>query len=237
MHYLKLAVWPHPLVFDYGAQMMEPSPAVVVLLVLLIAATWWGRRLASGFAGIWFFLILAPTSSVVPVTGQPVAEHRLYLPLAAVLMLGVLGLHARLGRRSLAVCLVLAVGLGALTVRRNADYRSEKSLWADTLAQVPDNPRAHYCLGHALEKEGRLTEALWHYQEMVRLSPNFAEAQRNLGAMLRSADGAGVTGVVVPRHRSARISPTVICFAAAIASHFFAAGTVARSPRIYMTAS
>ena len=32
---------------------------------------------------------------------------------------------------------------------------------------------------------------------------------RNLGAMLRSADGAGVTGVVLPRHRTARISPTV----------------------------
>ncbi len=32
---------------------------------------------------------------------------------------------------------------------------------------------------------------------------------RNLGAMLRSADGAGVSGVIVPRHRSARISPTV----------------------------
>jgi 23S rRNA (guanosine2251-2'-O)-methyltransferase len=32
---------------------------------------------------------------------------------------------------------------------------------------------------------------------------------RNLGAMLRSADGAGVSGVIVPRHRSARISPSV----------------------------
>ncbi len=32
---------------------------------------------------------------------------------------------------------------------------------------------------------------------------------RNLGAMLRSADGAGVTGVILPRHRSARISPSV----------------------------
>jgi 23S rRNA (guanosine2251-2'-O)-methyltransferase len=32
---------------------------------------------------------------------------------------------------------------------------------------------------------------------------------RNLGAMLRSAEGAGVTGVIVPRHRSARISPSV----------------------------
>jgi 23S rRNA (guanosine2251-2'-O)-methyltransferase len=30
---------------------------------------------------------------------------------------------------------------------------------------------------------------------------------RNLGAILRSADGAGVTGVVLPRHRTARISP------------------------------
>jgi 23S rRNA (guanosine2251-2'-O)-methyltransferase len=32
---------------------------------------------------------------------------------------------------------------------------------------------------------------------------------RNLGAMLRSADGAGVTGVILPRHRSARVSPSV----------------------------
>jgi 23S rRNA (guanosine2251-2'-O)-methyltransferase len=32
---------------------------------------------------------------------------------------------------------------------------------------------------------------------------------RNLGAMLRSADGAGVSGVILPRHRSARISPSV----------------------------
>ncbi len=31
---------------------------------------------------------------------------------------------------------------------------------------------------------------------------------RNLGAMLRSADGAGVTGVILPRHRSARVTAT-----------------------------
>jgi 23S rRNA (guanosine2251-2'-O)-methyltransferase len=32
---------------------------------------------------------------------------------------------------------------------------------------------------------------------------------RNLGALLRSAECAGVNGVVLPRHRSARLSPTV----------------------------
>jgi len=31
----------------------------------------------------------------------------------------------------------------------------------------------------------------------------------NLGAILRTAEGAGVTGVVLPRHRSARVTPTV----------------------------
>ena len=48
------------------------------------------RQPAIGFVGIWFFLILAPSSSVVPVVGQPMAEHRMYLPLAAVVTLSVM---------------------------------------------------------------------------------------------------------------------------------------------------
>ena len=36
----------------------------------------------------------------------------------------------------------------------------------------------------------------------------------NLGALLRSAECAGVTGVVLPRHRSAHLSPTVAKVAA-----------------------
>jgi 23S rRNA (guanosine2251-2'-O)-methyltransferase len=42
---------------------------------------------------------------------------------------------------------------------------------------------------------------------------------RNLGALLRSADGAGVTGVVLPRHRSVRLSPTVTKTAAGAIEH------------------
>jgi len=42
---------------------------------------------------------------------------------------------------------------------------------------------------------------------------------RNLGALLRSAECAGVTGVVLPRHRSARLSPTVAKTAAGALEH------------------
>lgn len=41
----------------------------------------------------------------------------------------------------------------------------------------------------------------------------------NLGAVLRSADGAGVTGVILPRHRAARVSPTVTKAAAGAIEH------------------
>ena len=51
---------------------------------------------------------------------------------------------------------------------------------------------------------------------------------RNLGALLRSAECAGVTGVVLPRHRSARLSPTVTKTAAGAIEHllFAVAGGV-----------
>ncbi len=42
---------------------------------------------------------------------------------------------------------------------------------------------------------------------------------RNLGALLRSAECAGVTGVVLPRHRTAHLSPTVTKVAAGAVEH------------------
>ena len=41
----------------------------------------------------------------------------------------------------------------------------------------------------------------------------------NLGALLRSAEGAGVTGIVLPRHRAVHITPTVAKAAAGAIEH------------------
>jgi len=185
--YLKLAVWPHPLVLDYGPDIVHHAGAVVpymMVLAVLVAATavalW--RRPVLGFAGAWVFIILAPTSSVVPLAGQPTAEHRMYLPLAAVIGLGVVALHARMGRRSLLVFAAAAVGLGWLTIQRNEDYRSELAIWSDTVAKRPNNERAHNNLGLALEKlSGRQQDAIVQYEAALRLKPGYAEVHYNLG--------------------------------------------------------
>jgi 23S rRNA (guanosine2251-2'-O)-methyltransferase len=46
---------------------------------------------------------------------------------------------------------------------------------------------------------------------------------RNLGAVLRCADGAGADGVVLPAHNSARVTPTVVHASAGAAEHLHVA--------------
>jgi tetratricopeptide (TPR) repeat protein len=186
--YLWLSVWPHPLVFDYGVEWVKdaldavPAALVVIALVAgtLVALKRWP---VIGFAGAWFFSILAPTS-LVPGARQTMAEHRMYLALAAVVSLLVLGLYSWAGRRSLAVWLAAAVGLGWLTVERNRDYRTELAIWSDTVAKRPGNPWAQCNLGMALYEDGRAAAALPYFEKSIKIDPAEAGAQNDLGLAL-----------------------------------------------------
>jgi tetratricopeptide (TPR) repeat protein len=211
--YLKLAVWPHPLVLDYGTDIVhhagEVIPYMMVLAVLVVGtaiALW--RRPVVGFAGAWVWVILAPASSVVPLAGQPMAEHRMYLPLAAVSGLGVVALYAKMGRRSLLVFAAAALGLGWLTIQRNEDYRSEPAIWSDTVAKRPNNERAHNNLGLALEKlPGRFQDAIAQYEAALRLKPGYAEVHYNLGHAWSQLPGR-LQDAAAQYEEALRIKPT-----------------------------
>src|SRR5580704_13655353 len=90
--YLRLSVWPGPLVLDYGlpraVAIRDVIPAALVVMPLLIASgvavVRWPRI---GFLAATFFLTLAPTSSVIPITSEVGAERRMYLPFAALAVL------------------------------------------------------------------------------------------------------------------------------------------------------
>ena len=196
LQYLGLAIWPHPLVFDYGRGVDPASwaeaPYVVAVLLLVAVVAWLlfrpsapgsGRR-AAGFAGAWFFLILAPTSSVVAVSNLPMAEHRLYVPLAGVVAGVALGIYRWLGSRSVPVWLALAAAAGALTVLRNEDYRTVLRMWTVTAEQRPENARVQTNLGDALEAAGRPAEAEKHFATAIQLRPDYAEGHFNLGNFL-----------------------------------------------------
>ena len=199
VNYLWLALWPHPLVFDYGEfvairHIAKVAPYAAMLAVLVAGVlVELKRRPAIGFVGAWFFVILAPTSSVVPVVGQPMAEHRMYLPLAAVVTLAVVAAVAigkRLFDKQQGVLLGCVAGgsvvvlLTFLTIQRNRDYNSVVTIWQDTVGKRPNNPRAHNNLGAALLQTGLVPEAIEHYQQALRIKPDYAEVHYNLGIAL-----------------------------------------------------
>jgi protein O-mannosyl-transferase len=182
--YLKLSVWPHPLVLDYGTYHARSIAEVwpqAILLVSLAGGTIWAlvRRPVLGFIGAWWFVILSPSSSVVPLVTQTIAEHRVYLPLAAVIALGVGALATRAATLVLPVGAVLALVFGGLTISRNQLYRSPEAMWRNNLAQYPDNPRAYVALAAVADREDRFADAVHYYEEYLRRKPDDHDVRFN----------------------------------------------------------
>jgi tetratricopeptide (TPR) repeat protein len=208
VHYLRLAIFPWPLSLDYDGWPMARSIAAVVpyaafLLVLFVATVRaMVRRQPLGYAGAWFFVLLAPSSSVLPLATEIAAERRMYLPLAAIVVLAVVGAYI-LGQRllhrvvadsrrrrrigvgtAIAVTAVVVVALGTATSARNEDYWTDEGIWRDTVEKRPNNPRARLNYGVDLHAAGRLVEAEQQLREAIRLRETSAPAHGNLGAVL-----------------------------------------------------
>jgi tetratricopeptide (TPR) repeat protein len=212
VHYLRLCFWPHPLVFSYGSTLAlglgRVIPSALLVVVLLTASVWaLIKRPPLGFLGMSFFAILAPTSSFYPIATETMAEQRMYLPLASVIVLAVLAIHRWLGRGAMLCVLILAVALFGATWSRNREYGNPLNLWADTVANSPDNFFAHYNYGSELEKvPGRSRDAIAQFQEALRLNPQLVEAHFYLGCALQNEPGR-LPDAVAQYEEALRIAP------------------------------
>jgi Tfp pilus assembly protein PilF len=203
VHYLRLSLWPDSLVVDYqgwpiARSIRDVLPQALLLAALLAATiTALHRRHWLGYAGAWLFVVLAPSSSIVPILTEVVAERRMYLPLAAVVVVCVVGVRwlatslasrptqAKAARVAwVTVVVVIAAGLAHASSLRNEDYRSEFAIWSDAVAKRPDNYRARLNLGDYFQTEGKYAEAEEQFSAAVRLSPNTPEARYGLGVAL-----------------------------------------------------
>ena len=206
--YLRLTFWPRALIVDYGLPQALTAGDVLwsagVLGVLAAASVAALRyRPAAGFLGTTFFVTLAPTSSIVPIVTEVGAERRMYLPLAALIVLLVCAAYrawavaapaiaarlrldaasttAFMGRRAAAAVVgSLAILLAWGTVLRNAEYASPETL-ARTVVERKPHGRAYYSLAHALFEQGERDQAIRYFQ---RSAADFPGAHFPLGAEL-----------------------------------------------------
>jgi tetratricopeptide (TPR) repeat protein len=212
--YARLVAWPSGLNVDHD---LLPSPGhldsatlaagLAIAAALAAAALLWmraergrggapARAIAFG-VGFWF-LLLAPTSTIVPIVDL-VAEHRAYLALAGLLLAAAAAADAaatrwlpaaRRGRVILAggaiACGALAVGLHA----RAEDWSSPVALWEDAARKSPVKARALTNYAWALQEAGRTREAIAYYGRAAANAPSLretAEVARNLSLLYLDA--------------------------------------------------
>lgn len=180
-HYVGLAFWPRNLCLDYldwpvRSRLVDVWPWATGLSLALVLTCWGLLTLRRwSFIPAWFFVILAPTSSVVPIQ-DPAFEHRMYLPLIAVILATVLLVEfiTRFFPLKIRVCVstvltvVLLVVWTIRTVQRNEDYASEERLLAATLAIRPDNARSRMLYAEQLLVKGQAREALVHAERAMQ---------------------------------------------------------------------
>jgi Tfp pilus assembly protein PilF len=146
----------------------------LVALVAVAAAAWhWRRRFPLACYGYFAFLLLmAPTSSILPIK-DPVAERRLYFAILGLLLIVVDALaRLRVERKALAVGTVaLAVAATLATHARAEVWSDAEVLWKDTVAKSPDKWRPHFQLAYAYFTEQRCDLAVEEYQKTAALHP------------------------------------------------------------------
>ena len=232
--YLGKLIWPATLVLDHGEWLAAgpgevwPSVAATAALVAGIAFGFW-RKPRKLFPLVAAAILLAPTTSIVPVKTQTIAEHRMYLPAAFLIgwLVPAVALAARrLGcERRQAGCRVAGLALVAAliaasigrTILRNHDFASAVTLWGQNVRDCPENDRGFTNLVAALIREGRFDEAGALAQQAVSDHPERERNWLNLGRIFaeerRNADAASAFAEAIrlaPGEADARINLGIV---------------------------
>ncbi len=221
--YAKAFFWPTGLSADYDlasfGTLADPRFWAGLLFTgALITGTGYcmikSRLRVIGYGLAWFILALLPTS-LLPLA-EVMNDHRTFFPYAGLVMalagacqLGVTRASQwNRGRIAIAIGLILAVYLGmtAATYRRNADWKSEETLWYDVTIKSPLNGRGLMNYGTTQMAKGDYKQALDYYTRAKALYPYYPTLFINI------AIAEGATGHAADAERDFRyalqISPS-----------------------------
>jgi protein O-mannosyl-transferase len=193
--YLGKTFWPVKLAVPYVNpghwSWLEAGGSVLVVVGVCLAAFWLGSRWRFLLVGwCWFLGTLIPVIGLTEGWGTFMADRYTYTPSIGVLMLIVWGVCelTRSWRSQVPVLLVLGgvvMALCLILTREQLGYWQDgETLFRHTLAVTENNDVAHNNLGTALEKKGRINEAIRQYQEAIRLKADRVETRNNLGVAL-----------------------------------------------------
>jgi len=132
-------------------------------------------------------VVLLPVLGIFQSGPQIAADRYTYLAGLGWAILASAGLLAAWRRRPFLVTgltVLLLLGFGTLTWNQVRVWHDSEKLWSHAVAIDPGSSIGQLSLGLALARQGKLVEAVEHYQTALRLEPDYADAYTNVGVAL-----------------------------------------------------
>lgn len=195
LHYLGLFFWPEELNADRTmpwAQVIWQGPVARAILlngaIVAVALSWWRRLPLVTFGVLWYYVTLAPTNSIMPLS-EPASEHRVYIAVPGIVftLWGLAFARKEVSRRALVAVatagVLLVAALGVRTFYRNRVWQTDLALWGDVVARSPDNGRAHLNYGLAQMSRGDLAGARRSFDRCIETWPGYSFCWINRAAL------------------------------------------------------
>ncbi len=186
------SIYPFPYLGAGGRIPFLFFPAPFILATVIIGAVFsgrYGKKII--FAGLFFLFNVLLVLQFVPTGSAVAADRYMYIPLIGFFYLaGVFfsWLYRRESKRVKAVLLValilIAVLLSRLTWLRCGVWRNSETLWGDLLKKCPRATIGHINLGSVFLRQGRVEEAVAHFNKALAAWPDSAQIHYNLGCAL-----------------------------------------------------
>ncbi len=194
--YIGKMLWPANLAVFYpypsSVPVWETFAAFLILLGMSFLLVRTLRSMpALGIGWLWYLGTLIPVIGLFQAGLWPaMADRWAYVPFIGLFVIIAWGIPEMLtGWRykvaglSIMATVVLSILL-AITWMQVRGWRDSVALFAHAVDVHPTSQMAHYNLGVAYEKEGRITEAIAHYKEALRINPRYAKPRNNLALLL-----------------------------------------------------
>jgi len=190
--YVEKAIWPSRLAAFYphpDHSLLAWQVATSALLLLSITATVLMLRKERYLAVGWFWYLgtMVPVIGLVQVGEQGMADRYAYIPFVGLFIAAIWGIADWAGARRIpAIYLALAasIAVAGFSVAAHAQlgyWKNTEVLWSHTLSVTQGNFVAHDSLGAELINQGKIQEAMAHFEAAAAINPRDAFSQLDLG--------------------------------------------------------
>lgn len=198
--YIEKMFWPRPLAVLYPLS-ITPQPILIVTISALILLTLTAVLLYLGlkkkyllFGWLWYIGTLVPVIGLIQVGVQAHADRYTYIPLIGLFVIiawSIPDLLAKLPNRKFILTTSALIILAASTIATFAHLKHWKNsitLFAHTLSVTENNYIMHSNYGNVLKDQGKVYQAIEHFNKALRIKPDFTDVNVNLGNALADLD-------------------------------------------------